>query len=98
LLIFAALAFAGAGVAFAMARAREVTQAESDRGMQAVAILLCLFGGACAFEAVGVAGIFAFGGVIAWFCYVVAARRIGVFRIEQPSHYAEAVAERRRIA
>jgi hypothetical protein len=83
LLIFAAFAFAGAGVAFAMARVRKVTEAQTDLGMQAVALLLCLFGGACTFVAVGVVGIFAFGGVIGWFCYVVAAHRVGVFRIEQ---------------
>lgn len=98
LMFFAAIGFSGAGAAFAVARARELEEAESDLGMRAVTLLLFLFGAACGFVAAGLSGICAFGLTVSWFSYVVAAQRIGVFRLEQPSTYAEPPTERRRIA
>ena len=98
LMVFAAFGFAGAGIALAIARGREVTEAETDLGMRTVALLLLLFGGACAFVALGFAAILGFGGAVGWFCYMLAGHRIGIFRIEQPPQYSEPVTERRRIA
>jgi len=98
LMFFAAIGFAGAGAAYAVARARELDESESDVGMRAVTLLLFVFGAACAFVAAGVSGICAFGLVVSWFSYVLAAQRVGVFRIEQPAAIAERPAERRRIA
>lgn len=83
LLFFAAIGFAGAGVAFAVGRAREVMEAETDIGMRAVTVLLLTFGVVCALVAVGLSGVFAFGGVIAWASYVFAAQRVGVFEVER---------------
>lgn len=98
LMFFAAIGFAGAGVAHAVARARELEEGQSDIGMRAVTLLLFLFGSACALVVAGVSGICAFGGIVSWFSYVVAAQRVGVFQIEQPRVFAEELAERRRIA
>ncbi len=98
LLFFAAIGFAGAGIAFAVARAREIDEAESDVGMRAVALLLSFFGGTCAIVATGVSGLFGFGAVIAWFSYILAADKLGVFRIEQQASFSEPATERRRIA
>ncbi|MGQ0562625.1 MAG: hypothetical protein ACT443_12215, partial [Gemmatimonadota bacterium] len=80
-LVFAAIAFAGAGVAHAVARARELAEGDLDIGMRAVCLLLIGFGGICTFVAVGFAGVLAFGSVIAWASYVVAAQRVGVFQL-----------------
>ncbi|HEX6557928.1 MAG TPA: hypothetical protein VF021_00655 [Longimicrobiales bacterium] len=98
LMFFAAIGFSGAGAAFAVARARELDEAESDLGMRAVTLLLFLFGASCGYVAAGLSGLCSFGLTVSWFSYVVAAQRIGVFRIEQPRMYAEPAAERRRIA
>lgn len=83
LLFLAAVGFAGAGVAYAVGRAREVMEAETDIGMRAVTLLLLSFGVVCALVAVGLSGVFAFGGVIAWASYVFAAQRVGVFEIKR---------------
>jgi nitrogen fixation/metabolism regulation signal transduction histidine kinase len=87
LMLFATVGFAGAGVAYAVARAREQEEAESDLGMRAVAMLLLVFAAVCTFVALGFSAIFAFGGVISWFSYMVSAQRVGVFRL-QPSRSA----------
>ena len=98
LMLFAAIAFAGAGVAWAVARAREVNEAQSDFGMRTVTTLLLLFGAACTMVAAGLIGVLAYGGVIAWFSYVCAAHRLGVFRIQHVQSQADKPIERRRIA
>lgn len=82
LLIFAAVGFAGAGVSFAVARVREIEDAETDLGMRTVSALLFFFGAACIFVASGFSGIFAYGGVISWSSYILAAQRLGVFQLE----------------
>ncbi|MGQ0813349.1 MAG: hypothetical protein ACT4O1_02670 [Gemmatimonadota bacterium] len=81
LMFFAAIGFAGAGVAWAVARARELSEGEADLGMRGVTFLLSLFGAVCTFVSVGLTGIFAFGGVIAWATYIFSAQRIGVFEL-----------------
>ena len=81
LMLFAAIGFAGAGVAFAVGRAREVSEAEIDIGMRAVTIMLFGFGAVCTYVAVGFTGIFAFGGVVAWASYIFSAQRVGVFQL-----------------
>ena len=86
LLFFGALGFAGAGMAWAVARARELEDGDTDVGMRVVSLLLCLFAAACSYVAAGLVSIFAFGGVIAWFSYVMAAQRVGVFRLVYWSH------------
>ena len=83
LILFAAAGFAGAGAAYAVGRARELSEAEPDLGMRAVTVLLLSFGGICTFVAVGLTGVFAFGGVIVWASYVFSAQRVGVFEIER---------------
>ena len=98
LMFFAAIGFAGAGVARAVARAHEMVEAETDLGMRAVMLLLFAFGAACMYVAAGVAGILGFGAVVAWFSYILTAHRLRVFRIEQVQQQAELPAERRRIA
>jgi hypothetical protein len=98
LLFFSAIGSAGAGVAYAVGRARELTEWEIDVGMRAVTLLLFCFGAACSFVAVGLTGVFAFGGIIAWYSYVLAAHRLGVFRIVDRQPDAELASERRRIA
>ncbi len=98
LLFFAALGFAGAGIALAVARSREQREGESDLGMRAVTLLLFSFGSACTFVATGLAGVLAYGFVIAWFSYVFSAHRLDVFRLESPRTQAQSPPERRRIA
>lgn len=82
LLLFAAVGFAGAGVSFAVARAREIEEGETDAGMRAVGVLLSIFGAACVFVCSGLSGVLAYGGVVAWVSYVLSAQRLGVFQIE----------------
>jgi hypothetical protein len=82
LLLFAALGFSGAGAALAVGRLRELNEGEADLGMRALALVLCLFSGACTISAAGYLGVAAFGGVIVWASYVLCAQHIGVFRIE----------------
>lgn len=81
LMMFAAVAFAGAGMALAVGRAREVSEAIPDVGMRAVSLLLFGFASICTFVAAGLAGVFAYGGVITWASYVYAAQRVGVFKL-----------------
>lgn len=83
LMFFAAIGFAGAGVAYAVGRARELSEAEPDLGMRAVTLLLLGFGAVCTYVAVGLTGVFAFGGVISWASYVFSAQRVGVFQIQR---------------
>jgi hypothetical protein len=81
LMFFAAIGFAGAGVAFAVGRAREISEAEIDVGMRAVTLLLFAFGAVCTYVAVGFAGVLAFGGVVSWTSYIFSAQRVGVFQL-----------------
>lgn len=81
LMLFAAIGFAAAGVAFAVARARELSDAEIDVGMRAVTVMLFGFAAVCTYVAVGMTGIPAFGGVVAWASYIFSAQRIGVFQL-----------------
>lgn len=83
LMLFGALGFAAAGVSYAVARARELAEAETDLGMRAVTVLLLVFGSVCTLVAIGVTGVFAFGGVISWASYVISAQRVGVFQIQR---------------
>jgi hypothetical protein len=98
LMFFAAIGYAGAGVSFAIARTREVEEAETDLGMRAVSVLLLVFGIICTLVSAGIPGVLGYGGAISWFSYVFTAHRAGVFRIEQNQPQAEYPAERRRIA
>jgi hypothetical protein len=82
LLLFALIGFAGAGAAMAVARHRYAADAENDFGMLAVGTMLLVFGGLCTVVGAGVAGVFAFGGVAVWTSYIVAAQRVGLFRVE----------------
>jgi threonine/homoserine efflux transporter RhtA len=90
LMFFAAIAFTGAGVAYAVGRARELSEAEVDVGMRAVTLLLFVFGSVCTYVAVGFTGIFAFGGVVAWASYIFSAQRVGVFRLYSADDYRRA--------
>jgi hypothetical protein len=81
LMFFAAIGFAGAGVAFAVGRARELSEGEVDVGMRAVTLLLFVFGAVCTYVSVGFAGILAFGGVVSWTSYIFSAQRVGVFQL-----------------
>lgn len=81
LLLLAAPAFAGAGLAFAVSRGRELADGKIDPGMRAVAILLLTFAAICTFVSAGFTAIFAFGGIIAWSSYIFSAQRAGVFKV-----------------
>ena len=82
LLLFALIGFTGTGAAIAVARGRRVADGAYDGGMLGVAAMLLVFGTLCAMVGGGLAGVLAFGGVTGWVGYVVAAQRIGLFRIE----------------
>jgi len=99
LLIFAAVGYAGAGVALAVSRQRKLREGERDLGMVGVATMLSLFAILCTLVAVGFAGVLAFGGVVLWAGYLFMAQRIGLFRIETggpPSTESETSEEPRR--
>jgi hypothetical protein len=89
-MFFAAIGFAGAGVAFAVGRARELSEAEVDIGMRAVTLLLFVFGAVCTHVAVGFTGILAFGVVVAWASYIFSAQRVGVFQLYSADDYRRA--------
>jgi hypothetical protein len=82
LLIFATIGFGGAGASLAVARSRYVNDGERDAGMLGVAAMLVVFGALCTSVSSGLIGVVAFGGVTSWIGYIVAAQRIGLFRIE----------------
>ena len=82
LLIFAGVAFAGAGAALAIMRQRSAEQGERDIGLALVVVMLVLFGALCAILSAGFGAIFGFGGVVAWVAYVMTANRIGMFTVE----------------
>lgn len=97
LLVFAVVGFGGTGDALAVARHRRLTDGERDLGMLAVAAMLCVFGTLCTIVAVGLAGVFAFGGVVLWAAYVFMAQHMGIFRVElhhRPPFEEEERAER----
>lgn len=82
LLIFAVIGFAGTGASLAVARARYVNDGERDAGMLGVAAMLFIFGALCTVVGSGLVGVVAFGGVMLWVGYIVAAQRVGLFSIE----------------
>lgn len=82
LLMFALIGFAGAGASLAVARSRYVTAGERDAGMLGVAAMLIVFGVLCTSVSSGLIGVIAYGGVMLWLGYIVAAQRVGLFRIE----------------
>lgn len=82
LLVFAVVGFGGAGASLAVARHRRLTDGERDLGMLGVAAMLFVFGTLCTVVGVGVAGVFAFGGVVLWAAYVFMAQHMGIFRVE----------------
>ena len=81
LMLFSVIGYAGAGIALALGRARELEECEPDFGMRVVSAMLLAFGSICTFVAVGLAGVFAFGGVVSWASYMFAAQRVGVFQL-----------------
>ena len=89
LLIFAGVAFTGAGAALALMRQRSAEHGEQDLGLASVVVMLVVFGALCAILSAGFGAIFGFGGVVMWASYVLTAHRIGMFRVEvglrQPS-------------
>jgi len=93
LLVFAVIGFAGAGASLAVARGRYVNDGEHDAGMLGVALMLFVFGALCTMVGSGLLGVVAFGGVMLWLGYVVAAQRVGLFHIEtgwlEETHPAE---------
>lgn len=82
LLVFAMIGFSGAGASLAVARSRYVNDGERDAGMFGVAAMLFIFGTLCTMVGSGLIGVVAFGGIMLWLGYVVAAQRIGLFHIE----------------
>ena len=82
LLIFAGVAFAGAGAALAIMRQRSAEQGERDIGLGLVVLMLGLFGALCAILSAGFGAIFGFGGVVMFAAYVMTANRIGMFKVE----------------
>ena len=98
LLFFAAVSFAGAGIALAIGRAREIADFTTDIGMRSVATLLLVFGATCAYLSTGFTTVLAFGAVITWASYVMTAQRVGVFEIVKWRPFEDTVEERRPIA
>jgi hypothetical protein len=82
LLLFAAVGFAAAGAALAVARHRFLGDGEHDYGLAAIAFLLGLFATLSTVAAGGLAGILAFGAVIVWASYILTGQRLGLFTIE----------------
>jgi hypothetical protein len=82
LLVFAVIGFTGTGAALAVARGRYVHEGERDIGMMGVAGMMFMFGVLCMSIGSGLLGVAAFGGVMLWVGYIVAAQRVGLFRIE----------------
>lgn len=82
LLIFAGVAFAGAGAALAIMRHRARELGERDLGLVSVAVMLVTFGALCAILSAGFGAIFGFGGVVMWAAYILTAHRLGMFRLE----------------
>jgi hypothetical protein len=85
LLVFALVAFGGAGAALAVARHRFLSEAEKDWGMVGVAGMFAAFGALCTAAAGGLFGVLAFGGVVVWAAYVLMGQRLGLFTIETQS-------------
>jgi hypothetical protein len=84
LLLFGGLSSIASGVAYAVARARVVNEAEQDARMRLVAASLLLFGAASTYAAVGLSGVVAYAGVLAWFSYMLSARQLDVVSIRPP--------------
>ncbi|MBI4543755.1 MAG: hypothetical protein HY703_00995 [Gemmatimonadetes bacterium] len=82
LMVFALVGYGGAGASLAVRRYRLLADGERDFGMLAVAGMLFVFGALCTSVSLGVAGVPAFGGVVAWAGYVFMAQHMGMFRIE----------------
>ena len=82
LLLFGAVAFAGAGAALAVMRQRAALQGDRDFGLLAVVCMLVAFGGLCAILGAGFGAVFGFGAVVMWVAYISTAHRIGMFRLE----------------
>ena len=82
LLLFAGVAFAGAGAALAIMRQRSAEQGERDLGLMSVVFMLVTFGALCAILSAGFGAIFGFGAVLMWVAYILTAHRIGMFRVE----------------
>ena len=82
LLMFAGVAFAGAGAALAIMRQRTAEQGERDLGLASVVLMLVTFGGLCAILSAGFGAVFGFGGVVMWVAYVLTAQRVGMFKVE----------------
>jgi hypothetical protein len=89
LLICAGAGFAGAGVAAALRRHRQMHYEEDDQGFAAIAAMLCFAAALSADVAGGWTSIAAILVPIGSASYAFMAQRLGVFRIEtgQPSPY-----------
>jgi hypothetical protein len=85
LLMFGAIGFTGTGIGLGVARSRYEADGDVDSGMIGVSGLLFVFGSVCTIIGTGLAGVPAFGGVIAWSAYIISAQRLGVFAIETGS-------------
>lgn len=96
LILFAAVGFAGAGAALAVARQRFASDHEHDVGMLAVAAMLVLFGSLCTGVGTGMAGVLAFGALVVWVSYTITAQRIGLFQIQCGRIEEAAIEEHRR--
>ncbi|HSJ15357.1 MAG TPA: hypothetical protein VK939_13125 [Longimicrobiales bacterium] len=81
LLLFAAVGFAGAGAALAVASRRLHRVGERDVGMLGVGVLLFGFAMLCAGVLSGLAGICALGGPVTWASYLFTAQRLGMFEV-----------------
>jgi len=91
LMLIALIAWAAGGAVLAAVRHRARLHAHQDWALTAVAIALLGVGALCSAAAGGLMAIFAFGGVCVWSSYVVAAQRLGLFRLHSPRPVEEAM-------
>lgn len=84
LMLVALVAWTAAGAVLAALRHRTRQYEHFDWGLTAVAGSLMGVGALCSAAASGLMAIFAFGGVCIWSSYVVAAQRLGLFRLQSP--------------
>jgi threonine/homoserine efflux transporter RhtA len=98
LLLIALVTFAAGGAALGVVRMRRLHDGRTDWSMLSVAGALTSVGALCTAAATGFLGILAFGGVTVWASYILAAQRIGLFRVQSTTFEEPSLEEPRHRA